>query len=75
MDFRQVTELARHARKIGADAVSSVLPFYYTYNLAEIKAYYEAISAASGAAHQEDRRRNQCCLVRNVCGPDSRRRI
>ncbi len=47
MDIRVVEDLARHAAKIKADAVASVLPFYYSYNLDEIRAYFQMISAAS----------------------------
>ena len=48
MNFRDVIELSKHAAKIGADAVSSVVPFYYIYNLEEVRDYYRAISDASG---------------------------
>lgn len=33
-------ELAKHAEKVGADAISSVPPFYFTYSFEEIKEYY-----------------------------------
>lgn len=39
-------ELARHAARTGAQAVSSLAPLG-TYSFAEIRAYYEAIAAAS----------------------------
>ena len=48
MNYRDVIELSKHAAKIGADAVSSVVPFYYLYNLEEVRDYYRAISDASG---------------------------
>ena len=38
--------LARHAQKIGADAISSVPPFYYPFNADEIHGYYRDISEA-----------------------------
>jgi len=38
--------LARHAQKIGADAISSVPPFYYPFNADEIYGYYRDISEA-----------------------------
>ena len=44
MNFREVRMMAEHAGKAGADAVSSVVPFYYTYTLGEIADYYQAIS-------------------------------
>ena len=37
-------ELAKHAEKAGAAAISSVTPFYYKYSFAEIMAYYEKIA-------------------------------
>ena len=48
LNYREVLELAKNAGEIGADAVSSVLPFYYNYSLKEITDYYSAISEASG---------------------------
>jgi N-acetylneuraminate lyase len=48
MNYRDVIELSKHAAKIGADAISSVVPFYYLYNLEEVRDYYRAISDASG---------------------------
>lgn len=39
-------ELARHARDNGADAVSSLPPFYYHFSFEEIKAYYFGIADA-----------------------------
>lgn len=37
-------ELARHAEEAGADAISSVPPFYYGFSFAEIKNYYFALA-------------------------------
>ena len=37
-------ELAKHADKSGAAAISSVAPFYYKYTYAEVKKYYEKLS-------------------------------
>lgn len=42
------TELALHARETGADAISSIPPFYYPFTFDEIKAYYFGIVEASG---------------------------
>jgi len=39
-------ELARHAGEIGADAISSVPPFFFNYNQSEITDYYKALSDA-----------------------------
>lgn len=36
-------ELARHAKSVGADAMSSVPPFYYGFSWEEIKSYYFGI--------------------------------
>lgn len=41
-------ELAQHAEKVGAAAISSVAPFYYKYNFREIKYYYEKIGSLCG---------------------------
>lgn len=43
----QAAHLAKEAQKAGADAVSSVPPFYYDFKLEEIVSYYEAISDAT----------------------------
>lgn len=48
MDHRDVGELSRHAKSIGATAVSSVLPFYYQYPIDEIADYYRYIAQESG---------------------------
>ncbi len=40
-------KLAKHSKKVGADAVSSVTPFYYKYNFASVKNYYKHICDAS----------------------------
>ena len=37
-------DLARHAKAVGADAISSVPPFYYGFSFAEIKDYYFALA-------------------------------
>lgn len=36
--------LARHAESVGADAVSSIPPFYYKFNFKELKGYYTSIA-------------------------------
>ena len=36
-------DLAMHAKRAGADAVSSIPPFYYPFSFGEIKSYYYAI--------------------------------
>ncbi|MGV3650272.1 MAG: dihydrodipicolinate synthase family protein [Devosia sp.] len=41
-------ELARHAERIGADALSSVPPFYWGFSQDQILAYYTDITAATG---------------------------
>ena len=48
MNFREVMELSEHAAKAGADGVSSVIPFYYSYTLEEIRSFYQAIARTSG---------------------------
>lgn len=37
-------DLARYAKAVGADAISSVPPFYYGFSFAEIKDYYFALA-------------------------------
>ena len=39
----QTLELARHAQDIGADAVASVPPFYYTYDEAAVAQYFQSL--------------------------------
>ena len=48
IDLKTAVELARHAGKIGLDAVSSVPPFFFHYGEPEIADYYRAIADASG---------------------------
>jgi N-acetylneuraminate lyase len=45
---REAVELAAHAEKAGADAVSSVPPFYYTVSPAAVREHYLAIARAVG---------------------------
>ncbi len=42
---RETLELARHAEKAGADALSSVTPLYYAYTFEDVRHYYEALAA------------------------------
>lgn len=48
IDLVTARELARHAGQVGADAVSSVPPFFFGYGEAEIRQYYMELSEASG---------------------------
>lgn len=41
-------DLAKHAEEVGADAISSVPPFFYRYSEAEIYDYYKALSDSCG---------------------------
>ena len=43
----QSVSLAAHSKKAGADAVSSVPPFYYVYGFGEILSYYKNITKAA----------------------------
>lgn len=45
---RKSIELAEHAEKIGADAISSVPPFYYHFPADDIYSYYRDISESVG---------------------------
>ncbi len=40
-------ELAKHAKVVGADAVSSVTPLYFKYSFREVKAYYARVAEAA----------------------------
>ena len=42
---RETLELARHAEKAGADALSSVTPLYFAYTFEDVKNYYIALAA------------------------------
>jgi len=44
---RDTVALARHARAVGADAVSSVTPLYYKYTFEQIKIFYQRIAEAA----------------------------
>ncbi|MBR5870695.1 MAG: N-acetylneuraminate lyase [Clostridia bacterium] len=44
---RETCELAAHAEKAGADALSSVTPLYFAYSFADVKQYYVDITKAS----------------------------
>ncbi len=48
IDLRTATELAAHAAEVGADAISSVPPFFFRYGEPQIRDYYKALSDASG---------------------------
>lgn len=43
----QATELAKHAKELSYDMVSSVAPFYYKFTFEEIKNYYIRLADAS----------------------------
>ena len=45
---RKSIELAEHAERIGADAISSVPPFYYHFSSDDIYSYYRDISSSVG---------------------------
>ena len=42
---RETLELARHAEKAGADALSSVTPLYFAYSFEDVKNFYIALAA------------------------------
>ncbi len=44
---RNAIELAKHAEKIGLDAVSSVPPLYYRFTFSEIYNYYASLASAT----------------------------
>lgn len=47
LSTKDTVELSLHAKRCGADAVSSVTPLYYKYGFAEVKEYYKQIAEAS----------------------------
>lgn len=47
VDLKTATALAKHAGEIGADAISSVPPFFFGYGEKEIAQYYTALSDAA----------------------------
>lgn len=46
LDERDACEMAKHAKALGYDAISSVAPFYFKFSPAEIKGYYERLADA-----------------------------
>ena len=40
----EAAELAKHAQKLGYNAISSVAPFYYKFSFEEIKGYYNRLA-------------------------------
>jgi len=42
-DTETAVELAKHAEQVGADAVASIAPYYYTYTQPELRGYYMAL--------------------------------
>ena len=46
LDERDACEMAKHAKTLGYDAISSVAPFYFKFSPAEIKGYYERLADA-----------------------------
>lgn len=48
MDTATCAELARHAARAGADAVSAVTPFYYRHGPEQIRRHYLEIADAAG---------------------------
>ena len=48
IDLTTAKALARHAGEIGADAISSVPPFFFGYGEKEIAQYYTELSEAAG---------------------------
>lgn len=45
LDIDEVTSLARHAEKAGADAIASLPPFYFSYSDEEIAVFYHSLAA------------------------------
>ena len=45
-DFSTAVELAKHAERCGADAISSTAPLFFGYNADEVYSYYKALAEA-----------------------------
>ena len=45
-DFNTAVELARHAEKCGADAISSTAPLFFGFTADEVYSYYKALAEA-----------------------------
>ena len=45
-DFNTALELAKHAEKCGADAISSTAPLFFGYTADEVYSYYKALAEA-----------------------------
>ena len=45
-DFNTAVELARHAEKCGADAISSTAPLFFGFTVDEVYSYYKALAEA-----------------------------
>lgn len=43
-DFSTAVELAKHAERCGADAISSTAPLFFGYNADEVYSYYKALA-------------------------------
>jgi dihydrodipicolinate synthase/N-acetylneuraminate lyase len=46
-DTRTAVDLARHAQAIGADAVATVVPYYFTYTEAQLERHFRTIAEAA----------------------------
>lgn len=47
INTKQAVDLAIHAESIGADAIGSIPPYYYSYNEIDLLEYYRAILSAT----------------------------
>ncbi|MBE6593336.1 MAG: N-acetylneuraminate lyase [Ruminococcaceae bacterium] len=48
VNAKEAGTLAKYAKELGYDAISSVAPFYYKYSFAEIKDYYFRLADTAG---------------------------
>ncbi|MFU0799072.1 MAG: N-acetylneuraminate lyase [Xylanivirga thermophila] len=47
IDTKHAIELAKHAYEAGADAISSIPPFYYKFSFEELYGYYEDVAQST----------------------------
>jgi len=47
-DFQNAVALAKHAERVGADAISATAPLFFQYDKDDVYAYYKSLAAAVG---------------------------
>lgn len=47
LNITHTIEMAKHAEKVGFDAISAITPYYYVFGFDEVKAYYEKVAKST----------------------------